>query len=168
VLAEVEPPPPPPPPITSVTTTPDGGGGKIIYTFVIGGAAVVAAAVGLAFTVLGLNAQAALKERARIENYHACTGATLVDDNMQPVSPQPTPLDKDSPECAAFQPYTDRLDTATIGHRAGYISAGVLAAGAIVVFFLERASGDPEPTSDVAFGVAPVDGGAEASMLLRF
>ena len=166
-IAQVDP-PPPPPPITSVTTTPEEGGGKIVYTFVLGGAAVAAAAVGLAFTVIGLNAQAALKDRAGLENYHACTGATLVDDNGQPVSPQPTPLDKNSADCASFQPYTDRLDTATIGHRAGYISAGVLAAGAIVVFFLERASGEPATSSDVAFGVAPTDGGGEASMLLRF
>jgi hypothetical protein len=157
---------PPPPPITAVTTEKEGEG-KIVYTFVIGGAAVIAAAVGVAFSVIGLKAQSALKERSNLENYHACTGATLVDDNGQPVNPQPASLDKDSTACAAFQPYTDRLETATIGHRAGYISAGVLAVGAIAVYFLERSSGESTETG-VAFGVAPTDGGAEASMMMRF
>ena len=86
---------------------------------------------------------------------------------MNPGDPQPAPLDPDSAECAEFQPYYDRLQSSTVGHRAAYITAGVLAAGAIVAFFLER-NDDPDATADVAFGVGPTDGGAEASMSIGF
>ncbi len=134
-----------PPPSLRVATTHEA---PIIYTFVVGGAAVVAAGVAVAFLVIGKNAHDALVPHKDDPNYSQCTE------------------DRSLPECEPFQPHLDRLHSATIGNFAGFITAGVLAAGAVGVFFLEK-NAEVEG-HDVAFGVAPTDGGAAASMSMRF
>jgi hypothetical protein len=155
-------PPPPPSPAITITTTPEQA--PIIYTFVVGGAAVAAAGVGVAFVVMGQSAKSALQtlRDAGTPNYQACTGAKDGDGN-EPAER----IERSDPRCDPFRKDLDKLDRSTIGNLAGFITAGVLAAGAVGIFFLERSAGE-EVSTDVAFGVAPMPGGGAVSMTLDF
>lgn len=142
----------PPPPVTTVVTTPDDPQ-PIFYTFFVGAAAVLAAGTGTVFAVMAqesLNSLEAMEEEHGNAVYSSCL------------------LDKpDTPLCNDLNDLEDRRRLGQVGSAAAFITAGALGAAAITVFFIEWTL-DDEPEMDVAFGIAPTDGGASAGMSLAF
>ena len=131
----------------------DDGGGPRIITWIFGGVTLAAVGVGAAHGVFVLQGQGDLHDQ----------------------------LEALKLECSAIESCRtstreDKLCLTRTGHEiceagdrdaaiatAGWITAGVLAAGTVLAFFLED-SGGPAVTG----GVAPTDGGAAAALHVRF
>lgn len=151
----VSPPPPaavPPPPSNTVVTGPNDSQ-PIFYTFFVGGAAVLAAGTGVVFAVIGKESNDKLHELEEENGEGLYSGC---------VTEKP-----DTELCNEVNRYEDRRRLGEVGNYAAFITAGVLAATAVTVFFIEWSAGD-ESSMDVAVGLAPTDGGAAAGMTVSF